>query len=342
MFDLDISRLDALTNRQEKNSFIPTNDLLKVKLVNEWVKEAKKRPDPKMLFGSLWYEGEVCVLFAGSNLGKSILAVQIGEAIARGQTSLHPLPVNSSPKKVLFVDCELSDKQFQIRYTEGKNSHEFSEYFYRAEIDRKKLLQGQTVDQLILGAIERAIQEHKVEAIILDNICALRIDMEKSTEAVNLMSGLQQFQEEHAVSILILAHTPKRPANQPITDNDLSGSKVLMNLADSAFSIGPSQQDSSFRYIKQIKVRNSEKVFGAENVLLCEIIKENAFLAFCFVDFDDELQHLKQKSDGKSKEEELGIVRQLMKDRYSQRQISEHMEISLGKVNRLCQIIKEE
>ena len=106
------------------------------------------------------------------------------------------------------------------------------------------------------------------------------------------MTGLQQFQEDQAVSILILAHTPKRPPHQPITDNDLSGSKVLMNLADSAFSIGASQQDKSFRYIKQIKVRNSEKLYGGENVVLCEVIKKNNYLAFEFVSFDDEQQHL--------------------------------------------------
>jgi hypothetical protein len=341
MLSIDISRQETLLQGLMQDQAEAANGLLKIKPVNQWVAEAKERPDPKMLFGSLWYEGEVSVLFAGSNLGKSILAVQIGEAIALGKTLLQPLPVDSSPKKVLFVDCELSDKQFQIRYTEGANSYKFSKNFFRAEIDRKKLLLGQTVDQLILGAIGKAIQEHGVEAIVLDNICALRIDMEKSTEAVNLMSGLQQFQEEQAVSILILAHTPKRPSNQPITDNDLSGSKVLMNLADSAFSIGPSQQDTGFRYIKQIKVRNSEKAFGGDNVLLCEIRKENSFLGFHFLDYDQEQQHLQPKSNGMSKEEELSIVRQLLKDGYSRRDIAEKMGFSLGKAQNLAKKIDE-
>ncbi len=51
----------------------------------------------------LWHEGEVCCLFADSNLGKSIFAVQMADEIARDQN-------------VLYVDCELSDKQFQLRY----------------------------------------------------------------------------------------------------------------------------------------------------------------------------------------------------------------------------------
>jgi hypothetical protein len=341
MLDLDISGLEKLKPKHLENPFTAGNDLLKIKTANEWVEEARLQPDLKMLFGSLWYEGEVCLLFASSNLGKSVLAVQIAEAVARGQKSNLPLPVNCSPKRVLYIDSELSPKQFQMRCTEGDSSYAYSKNLYRAEIDRKKLLQGYTIEKLILGAIEKAIQEHQVEVIILDNICALRIDLEKSTEAVNLMSGLQQFQEEQGVSILILAHTPKRAPNQPITDNDLAGSKVLMNLADSAFTIGASQQDSGFRYIKQIKVRNSEKLYGTENVMLCELRKENEFLGFFFLDYDSEQQHLQQKSNGKSQEEELSLVRQLLKDGYSQRQISEHMEMSLGKVNKLCRIIKE-
>ena len=38
-----------------------------------------------MLFDKLWYEGEICILFADTNVGKSILAVQIGDSISRGK-----------------------------------------------------------------------------------------------------------------------------------------------------------------------------------------------------------------------------------------------------------------
>ena len=187
MPNLDISKLDAMAGGswQEGQYVVPANNLLKIKSVNQWIEEAKKRPDPKMLFGPLWYEGEVCVLFASNNLGKSILAFQIGEAIAREKTSIQQLPVKATPTKVLFLDCELSGKQVQMRYTEDGDSHKFSKNFLRAQLDKKKLLLGHRVDQLILDAIEVAIKEQEVEAIILDNITALRIDMEKSTEAAN-------------------------------------------------------------------------------------------------------------------------------------------------------------
>ena len=55
-----------------------------VKPANTWIEEAKLRPIPKMLFAEFWCEREVSVLFADTNVGKSILAVQIADSISSG------------------------------------------------------------------------------------------------------------------------------------------------------------------------------------------------------------------------------------------------------------------
>ncbi len=59
--------------------------LFTVKTAKRWIEQAKTRPIPQMLFGEFWFEGELCILFADTNLGKSILAVQIGNSISRGE-----------------------------------------------------------------------------------------------------------------------------------------------------------------------------------------------------------------------------------------------------------------
>ena len=66
--------------------------------------------DTQPLYKELWYENEICVLFAESNVGKSILAMQIGEHIAR------------NGKNVVYLDYELSIKQFYKRYSNETNS----------------------------------------------------------------------------------------------------------------------------------------------------------------------------------------------------------------------------
>jgi len=62
-----------------------TSDMFIIKSANTWIEEAKNKPIPKMLFGEFWYEGEICILFADTNLGKSSLAVQIADSITKGR-----------------------------------------------------------------------------------------------------------------------------------------------------------------------------------------------------------------------------------------------------------------
>src|SRR5437879_5969535 len=50
---------------------------------NRWMELGERSPQPKMLFGEFWHEGELCILFADTNAGKSVLAVQIADSITR-------------------------------------------------------------------------------------------------------------------------------------------------------------------------------------------------------------------------------------------------------------------
>ena len=74
------------------------DDLFMVRTANHWMEQASSRPVPQMLFGKFWYEGELCILFADSNLGKSILAVQIGNSINTG-IETEPFPIEAEIKQ---------------------------------------------------------------------------------------------------------------------------------------------------------------------------------------------------------------------------------------------------
>lgn len=89
---------------------------------------------PVCLFGSLWYEGEVACLFADSNVGKSILAVQIGQAVAELE------------RKVLYYDFEMQDDMVGQRYmSDGGEPYAF----------HKNLLRPRTDYGMLLGARSR-------------------------------------------------------------------------------------------------------------------------------------------------------------------------------------------
>ena len=94
----------------------PEVEMFLVKDANKWLEDSKSRPIPQMLFDKLWFEHELCIVFADTNLGKSILAVQIADGISRG-VSILSLPMEATAQKVLYFDFELSDKQFEARYS---------------------------------------------------------------------------------------------------------------------------------------------------------------------------------------------------------------------------------
>jgi hypothetical protein len=142
---------------------------------------------------------------------------------------------------------------------------------------------------------------------------------------------------KYELSILALAHTPKRDSSKPITRNDLAGSKMLINFVDSCFSIGESHSDKHLRYLKQIKARNTEIIYDTENVAVCQIDKPHNFLQFEFVDYGSELEHLKQISK-EDKDTNISTAKELSQQGMSQRKIAKELGIGLGTVNKYLKL----
>ncbi len=292
---------------------------------NQWLKDASVKDQPRPLYLCVWYEGEVCILFADTNVGKSILAVQIANQIAKTD-------------KVIYIDFELSDKQFEARYSQNFTNHfQFPDNFYRAEINPDEsdfeACGYNNFESYINNSIEQILIETGAKVLIIDNLTYLRSETEKAKEALPLMKHLKALKNKYGLSILVLAHTPKRNLSYPITRNDLQGSKMLINFCDSAFALGESAKDKSLRYLKQIKSRNAEIVYDADNVAVFEIAKPENFLSFTLVHTNYEHEHLKQHSK-QDKESLIEQVLLLNNKGKSQREISIELSIALGTVNK--------
>ena len=267
------------------------------KPTNNWIKEASLKPIPKMLFSELFFEGEICVLYSDTNTGKSILAVQIGDSISKGIPILG-FKLEAEKQKVLLFCFEMSDKQLENRYSNDyKNHYQFDDNFIRSQIDFDSDV---NIDEEALKvALEAEILKQDAKVIIIDNLTYLSQDNEKAKLALELMKHLKSLKNKYNLSILILAHTPKREHNKPISNNDLQGSKMLINFCDSAFAIGLSYSNHSLRYIKQIKQRNCEQIYHQDNICVCTLNKglEGNFLQFEFIEFDSEYNHLNINKD---------------------------------------------
>ena len=265
-----LNPIEAITAAVEGNAHTSTVGMLAIKKVNDSLSDASKMPNPVPLFLELWYQGEVSCLFSDSNLGKSIYAVQIAEEIAKRHS-------------ILYLDCELSEKQFQLRYTDDATGtlHPFPERMYRAEIDNMHLDLKDYEDRILQNIEAAALQLH-CNIIVIDNLTYLCNSSDKGVDAGLFMMKLMQLKKKHGWSILIIAHTPKRSLSSPITQNDLAGSKKLYNFFDSVFAIGKSAKDDRLRYVKQLKVRAGAFRYNADNVLVYEIEKTGGYTHFEF------------------------------------------------------------
>ena len=303
--------------------------MLTLKSANQTIEDASKRPDPEQLYLELWYEGEVCCLFADSNLGKSIFAVQMADEIALKH-------------KVIYVDCELSDKQFQLRYCnpETNERHIFPDNLVRAEVN-PYAIGAENYEDAIIRDIEAAAEKTGTKVIIIDNLTYLCNSSDKSVDAGIFMMKLMALKKKKDLSLLIIAHTPKRDLSSPITQNHLAGSKKLYNFFDSVFAIGMSAKDNRLRYIKQVKVRAGAFTYDASNVIVYEIDKEQGFLKFNFREYATEEEHLRHRETPEVNDNEARIL-ELSKQGLSCRKIADQVGLSKSMVNNIINKHKDD
>ena len=234
--------------------------------------------------------------------------MQIGNSISRGE-QIPGFKLEAPKQPILYFDFELSDKQFENRYSiEFEHHYSFDNNFIRVEINPDAVIpENQTIEDYLNHSLERSIIETGAKVLIIDNLTYLKNETEKAKDALPLMKHLKALKNKYGLSILALAHTPKRDLSKPITRNDLQGSKMLINFCDSSFSIGESHSDKSLRYLKQIKQRNTEQIYDAENVCICQIDKPFNFLLFEFLNFGTEREYLKQITESEKSEIENSI-----------------------------------
>lgn len=272
-------------------------ELLNVRTANACMEDAKLIPIPKKLAGDFWYSGEFAILFADTNVGKSPLAVQIADTVSGG--SYHSFLIcEEDPQQVALIDFELSEKQFQSRYSRDyQREYRFSNRLHRVTVNTDYTDFDQFEKELF-ESIEQIIYNRNIKVLIVDNISYLKaLPTETSKEAMPLMRYLNQMKLRYGLSILVLAHTPKRlHLTNPLGLNDLAGSKNLSNFADSVFCIGRSTQANDIRYLKHLKCRSNAIIYDTDNVLVCRIDKPDNFLGFEFVGYESEKIHLQEKT----------------------------------------------
>jgi len=122
-----------------------------VEPMNKCIDEVHQLPPLVPLYPNIVLEGDLCIIFGQSGIGKTIFAMQIARHIAE------------NGKRVLYVDCEMTPRQLGNRYETAN----FPPTFLRAEMDREHPTED------VLKGIEEVAAANHVEVVFIDNITAL-------------------------------------------------------------------------------------------------------------------------------------------------------------------------
>jgi KaiC/GvpD/RAD55 family RecA-like ATPase len=301
------------------------NDLFEVMKASQAVLIGSKEPNPVYLIEDLIIENSLVLLFADTGVGKTVLAFQW--AIATALTG----------RATIFFDLELSKKQFQKRLVdENGNLYNLPDNLFRVDYkSNPKLPDDLSYSEFIWKSLLQAINTAKAKVIIIDNMTKIVAgDTDSAKASLPILEKLNSLKHTYKLTIIVLEHNKKVDNERPIQINDLQGSKMKVNFADSVITIGKSIKDSKIRYIKQLKVRDGEMIYDENNVRVCEISKSKGYLAFDNIGVGSEYEHLKVATN-KDKIEMALKVKELADQNKTQREISKELGISLGTVNKL-------
>lgn len=295
---------------------------LQKRSMNEWVDDSLTKPKPRTFCRGLLVEHEITAVYASAGVGKTIACVEMAEEIAR-----------DTGEEVNYLDFELSELHLRDRYVDAETGerHIFPPNLNRFEFSAD-LLGDVDVEDAILASIEQEAKRG-VKYHFVDNLTYICRDSEKGLTAGEFMKILRKLRSEYDLTMVIVAHTPKRDMRLPITQYDLAGSSKLINFFDAALAVGRSARDGEVRYIKQTKTRTGAELYGADNVLVYRLVQTNGFTHFEFQDYGREKDHLKESSFD-TEMEEINAIVPLCGQKLSQRQIADATGISAASVNR--------
>ena len=265
---------------QEIQQTSALRDIFDIRTANESLQSKDKHSPPGELFGEFWHEGSLAIMFGEPGSGRSALAMQIADSIARGR-AIKPSDAPTKPRKVLLLDLGGSDSEFRRRYANGSKQFRFSERLSRVSMRDPEALQKNFSEHL-----ETLIHETAATVLVIDSISSLIRTAAAGREMIELMRHLERLKTRTNVYILLVAGRAGRLSkNCRITD--LQDWRILANFADSIFAIGRCGRDASERYLKQVKSRRT--VPDAEQVPVFRMRKiDKLFLGFGFLDFANE------------------------------------------------------
>lgn len=274
---------------------------------------------PRLLFDEFVREGEVALLFGTHGVGKSLMAVELAEALARGRP-MNGLEMPTKGQKVLYVDLVLSDDQFAYRYSyegrKGRRLYKFSSNFYR---DRPGEGKG------LAEWLRAIVAKENIRIVIIDDLSVISQTNDGTRQTLELVRELRRMTHETGITAIILADSYPTAFDREIAERDLRRTRILCAHADSVFALSKPTK-CSWYHLSQTRSQAGEIVWTERSPAHFKLAaRDNGLIGF-------------EYGETALSPEQERTIREIrrMRDvnRYTFREIAEALDLSKSSVQR--------
>jgi|TARA_Y100000294_G_C8547859_1_gene333981 predicted ATP-dependent serine protease len=224
------------------------------KLVNGFDFYKESYPETDYLIEELLTTKSISVLSGDTGLGKSLIAHQVGIALAAGCDEILGYKI---PKKrrVLYLNFELSMQELHQRHkliADGLGCSDNLENFtFNRVINKSGIFTNSWV------RIKETIKDNdRFDLIIIDNLYAsTNGDDESNIKLKLILANIFDVAGIYDNAVLLINHHRKHNEEDPLTIGMIRGGSNLVNAMDTVIQLGRSLQDFDLRYFKITKNR---------------------------------------------------------------------------------------
>jgi len=228
------------------------------------------------IFYPLFVNAHMGIIFGKAGDGKSMMALEIANFIAKGECDWDGFRVDTPPQKVLFLDFENGAASAQSRYKKGKFHKNLIIESIRSSIWNTVVGDGKTEKarlDLSLGIIEAFIDELKPKVVFIDNLSYITNKTEQAGETKDFLNSVDALRKWKNVSVIWIGHQPKITDGKKAELNDLKGSSTIA--AELGSCVAFRRYDKNLSYMKQVKHRDCDLVLDESSVATFEYIKDD-------------------------------------------------------------------
>ncbi len=217
---------------------------------SQFAKTFVKMPEP--IIDDLFFEKDIMGLAGGTNVGKSVMSLQLSTCLALGVPFLgFRIP---KARKVMHVQFELKDESFK-QLIERTAMHFVDKYPVEAERFEQNLsILSSGQDNVFTDKWEEMdanLTFDPCEVLVVDNLyTSTNKNVSKNDDVMDLLRTMVNLKNKHKVAILIVSHHKKIGEASPLDVSMMLGGSAYTNHLDGIVQLASSQRLPGLKVMK--------------------------------------------------------------------------------------------